>query len=44
MECKYYISTAVHLIEKALNTVPSTVDKFVNGRQSELAFLGIMIY
>ncbi|MGX5443992.1 GerW family sporulation protein [Bacillus thuringiensis] len=28
-----HLNSSTHLIEKALNTVPSTVDKFVNGRQ-----------
>ncbi|KFN01087.1 sporulation protein YtfJ [Bacillus clarus] len=27
-----HLHSSTHLIEKALNTVPSTVDKFVNGR------------
>ena len=27
-----HLNSSTHLIEKALNTVPSTVDKFVNGR------------
>ncbi|EOA3902888.1 GerW family sporulation protein [Bacillus cytotoxicus] len=27
-----HLQSGTHLIEKALNTVPSTVDKFVNGR------------
>ncbi|WP_205417276.1 GerW family sporulation protein, partial [Klebsiella pneumoniae] len=28
-----HLNSSTHLIEKALNTVPSTVDKFVNNRQ-----------
>ncbi|CUB59452.1 GerW family sporulation protein [Bacillus cereus] len=28
-----HLNSSTHLIEKALNTVPSTVDKFVNSRQ-----------